>query len=84
VLEAAGRLRRRTAAEDEFGRDQLVEGVTELILGPVGNSGEQRVGELPAECGTDLRDLFHGREVVEAREQRIVQSQLAKPRKFRT
>ena len=74
VLEAVGRLGRGAAAEHELGGDQLVEGGLQLRLGPVGDRGEQRVGELAAERGADLRDLLDRREAVEAGEQRVVRA----------
>jgi hypothetical protein len=58
VLEAVGGVRWRAAAEDELGRDQLVEGGLQLRLRPVGDRGEQRVRELPANRGADLGDLL--------------------------
>ena len=73
VLEAVGRLGRRAAAEDQLGRDQLVERGSQLRLRPVGDRGEQRVGELAADRGADLRDLLDRREAVEAGEQRVVE-----------
>jgi hypothetical protein len=43
VLEAVNGVGRAAAAEDEFGRDQLVEGGIQLLVGPHGDGGEQLV-----------------------------------------
>jgi hypothetical protein len=57
VLEAVGRLGWDPAAVDEFGSDQLIESGEEFRLLAVSDRGEQRVGELAAQCSADLRDL---------------------------
>ena len=83
VLEAVGRIGRGAAAEDQLGGDQLVERGLQLRLRPVGDRGEQRVGELAADRGADLRDLLHRREAVEAGQQRVVQRRRDRERRQR-
>jgi hypothetical protein len=73
VLEAVGGVRRGATAEDELRLDQLVEGDVEFRLGPAGDRGEQRIGELATDRGADLGDLLNRGEMVEPGEQRIVE-----------
>jgi hypothetical protein len=68
VLEGEGRIRTLACPpEHQLRGDQLVERGLELRLGPVGDCGEQRVRELPANRGADLGDLLHRGEAIEAR-----------------
>ena len=60
-------------AEHQLGGEQLVEGGMQLRLGSVVDRGEQRMRELTAERGADLRDLLDRGEAVETGKQRIVQ-----------
>ena len=83
VLEAVGGLGRRAAAEDQLGRDQLVEGGAQLGFRPVGDRGEQLVAELAADHGADLRHLLDRREAVEAGHQRVVQGRRDRERRQR-
>ncbi len=80
VLEAVGGIGRGAAAIDQLGRNQLVQRRLQLRLGPVGDRGEQPVGELAPERGADLGDLFHGCEAVEAGEQRVMQGRWQRER----
>ena len=73
VLEGVNGIRRDAVAEDQLRSDQLVETRAQLILGPVGDRGEQRMGKLAADHRPELRHLLHRGEAVEPRHQRIVQ-----------
>ena len=83
MLEAVGRLGRVAAAEDQLGGDQLSSAACRSASA-VGDRGEQRVGELAAERGADLRDLLDRGEAVEAGEQRVVQRRRDRERRQRT
>ena len=83
VLEAVGGLGRRAAAEHQLGCDQLVEGGAQLVLGPVGDRGEQLVGELAADHGADLGHLLDRREAIEPGHQRVVQGRRDRERRQR-
>jgi hypothetical protein len=73
VLEAVGRLGWDAAAEYQLGCDQLIEGGLQFRVRAVGHRSEQRMGELAADRGADLRDLLDRGEAVEAGEQRVVE-----------
>ena len=69
VLETVDRLGRAAAAKHELGGDQLVEPAFQLLLRPVGDCGEQLVGELAADHGADLGELLDRGQPVEPRHQ---------------
>ena len=73
VLEHIGRVRRRTAAEDELGPGQLVERITQVTLFLAGDPTQQLIGELPSNGRTDLRDFLYRSQAVEACHQGILQ-----------
>jgi hypothetical protein len=69
VLEAVGGFRWGATAEDELQLNQLLEGDFEFRLEPVGDGGEQWIGELATDRGADLSDLLDGGQVVKPGEQ---------------
>ena len=73
MLEGVNRVRRRAAAERQARRDQRLDTVGELRFRRVGDSSKQRMSELAADHGADLRDLLRRRKPVEPRDQRGLQ-----------
>jgi hypothetical protein len=72
VLETVGRVGRAAAAKHELGADQLVEPAFQLLLRPVGDCGDELMGEFAADHRADLGKLLDRGQPVEPRHQRIV------------
>jgi hypothetical protein len=83
VLETVGRVGRAAAAKHELGADQLIEPAFQLLLRPVGDCGDELVGELAADHGADLGEFLDRGQPVEARHQRIVQVRRDRKRRQR-
>ena len=73
VLEEIGRVRRRAAAKDQFGIDQLTHRVGELALRESSERGDGAMVEAAADDRGGLRHLFHRLQPIEPRHQRVVQ-----------
>ncbi len=73
VLERVGRVRSRSAPGNEAGTGQPLERRVEVDRGHGGHRGDQLVGELPSDCGADLRHVLDRGEAIEARHQRSLQ-----------
>src|SRR5262249_52608991 len=61
VLEEEGGSRWDAPAERETGDDELIQRGIQLSRVPLGNGGQQLVGELSAKGGADLCNLLSGR-----------------------
>ena len=72
VLEAVGRLRRRSLLVKEFGSDQLRKSLVQKILVPRGDRTQQRIGEFATDRRAELRQPLCRRQPVQARHQRVV------------
>ena len=73
VLEEIGRVRRRAAAKDQFGLDQLTHRFGELALRESSERGDGAMVEAAADDRRGLRHLLHRLQPIEPRHQRVVQ-----------
>ena len=73
VLETVDGVGRAAAPKHELRGDELVEPALQLLSRPVGDCGDELVGELAADHSADLGKLLDRGQPVEPRHQRIVQ-----------
>ena len=66
VLESVDRIGRLPAPEDQLGGAQLAQRALQLVLGQLGDRGEQLVREFATDHGGDLRDLLDRTEAIQA------------------
>src|ERR1700677_2295691 len=74
MLENVNRFRRRAAAMDQFGRDELAERVLQRRALDRRYRFQQSIRELSPDRRADRRVFFDRRETVEPRHQRVLQS----------
>ena len=70
VFEAIDCVGWRAALEHQFGGDEAGERGLQFLFGKAGDGVQQRVGELAADCGANLRHTPYRRQAVEPRQQR--------------
>src|SRR3954447_13014915 len=73
--------RRRAAAEDQSGADQLVERSAQLIMRAAGNRREYFVRKFTADYRADLRHFLDRREPIKPSQKRILQTRRDRQRR---